>query len=192
MEKILEKFNLTSKKGIENLVILLVLVVIVMVVINSLFTEKEEVTQIEQVVKQEVNSDSLEKKLENILTSIKGVGKVKVMISYTNSIEKVPIYDTKEVTTLTNELDSSGGKRETKETSNERKVVYEESGSNKNIVTKQNIMPEIIGVIVTAEGAEVNQVKENIINAVSAVTNIPSHKIQVFAQWKGNSKGSVK
>ena len=165
MEKILEKFNLTSKKGIENLVILLVLVVIVMVVINSLFTEKEEVPQI-----------------ENILTSIKGVGKVKVMISYTNSIEKVPIYDTKEVTTLTNELDSSGGKRETKETSNERKVVYEESGSNKNIVTKQNIMPEIIGVIVTAEGAEVNQVKENIINAVSAVTNIPSHKIQVFAQ----------
>ena len=116
MEKILEKFNLTSKKGIENLVILLVLVVIVMVVINSLFTEKEEVPQIEQVVKQEVNSDSLEKKLENILTSIKGVGKVKVMISYTNSIEKVPIYDTKEVTTLTNELDSSGGKRETKET----------------------------------------------------------------------------
>lgn len=182
MEKILEKFNLTSKKGIENLVILLVLVVIVMVVINSLFTEKEEVPKIEQIVKQEVNSDSLEKKLENILTSIKGVGKVKVMISYTNSIEKVPIYDTKEVTTLTNELDSSGGKRETKETSNERKVVYEESGSNKNIVTKQNIMPEIIGVIVTAEGAEVNQVKENIINAVSAVTNIPSHKIQVFAQ----------
>ena len=94
----------------------------------------------------------------------------------------MPIYDTKEVTTLTNELDSSGGKRETKETSNERKVVYEENGSNKNIVTKQNIMPEIIGVIVTAEGAEVNQVKENIINAVSAVTNIPSHKIQVFAQ----------
>ena len=77
MEKILEKFNLTSKKGIENLVILLVLVVIVMVVINSLFTEKEEVPKIEQVVKQEVNSDSLEKKLENILTSIKGVGKVR-------------------------------------------------------------------------------------------------------------------
>lgn len=182
MDKILEKFNLTSKKGIENLVIFLVLVIIVMVVINSLFSENEKETVVEEVVKQESKTDSLERKLENILSSIKGVGKVHVMISYTNSIEKVPIYDTKEVTTLTNELDSNGGKRETKETSNERKVVYEESGSNKNIVTKQNIMPEIIGVIVTAEGAEVNQVKENIINAVAAVTNIPSHKIQVFAQ----------
>ena len=79
-EKILKKFKQTSKKRIENLVILLVLVVIVMVVINSLFTEKEEVPKIEQVVKQEVNSDSLEKKLENILTSIKGEGKEKVMI----------------------------------------------------------------------------------------------------------------
>lgn len=109
-------------------------------------------------------------------------GKVNVMISYTNSIEKVPLYDTKETTTLTEETDNQGGERKTKEVSNEYTVVYEEGNSNKTAIIKQNIMPEIIGVIVTAEGAENNIIKENIINAVASVTNIASHKIQVFAQ----------
>ena len=47
MEKLLEKFNLNSKKGIENLVIFLVLVIIVIVVINATFTEKERGLRLE-------------------------------------------------------------------------------------------------------------------------------------------------
>lgn len=183
MNKLLEKFNITNKKGIENLVIFLVLVIIVMVVINSLFTENEEV--IVQTVNKEVinnKNDEVEQKLENILSTIKGVGKVNVMVSYKNTIEKVPIYDTKEITTVTNEKDNNGGERKTEETNREYTVIFEEGNNNKTAMIKQNIMPEIVGVIVTAEGAENNLIKENIINAVVAVTNIPNHKIQVFAQ----------
>lgn len=183
MEKLLEKFNLNSKKGIENLVIFLVLVIIVIVVMNSLFNESDEgIVPTSAITNVEKSSDSLEEKLENILSSIRGVGKVKVMVSYSNSIEKVPLYDTKETTTITEETDSNGGERKTEEVSNEYTVVYEEENSSKTAVVKQSIMPEIIGVIVTAEGAENNSIKENIINAVAAVTNIPNHKIQVFAQ----------
>ena len=183
MEKLLEKFNLNSKKGIENLVIFLVLVIIVIVVINATFTESEdEIISTATITTRDAQNDSLEEKLENILASIRGVGKVDVMISYTNSLEKVPLYDTKETTTITEETDSNGGERKTKEVSNEYTVVYEEGNSDKTAIIKQNIMPEIIGVIVTAEGAENNSIKENIINAVVAVTNIPNHKIQVFAQ----------
>ena len=99
MEKLLEKFKLNSKKGIENLVIFLVLVIIVMVVINSLFNEKEnKIVTTSNVDVTSKGNNTLEEKLENILSTISGVGKVKVMISYANSIEKVPIYDTKEVT----------------------------------------------------------------------------------------------
>lgn len=183
MQSILDKFNLSSKKGIENLVILLVLVIIVMVVINSLFNEEqEEFMQVSNVQVVDKQADTLEEKLENILTSIRGVGKVKVMVSYLDSVEKVPIYDTKETTTVTEETDSQGGERMTKEVSNEYSVVYEEENSSKTAIIKQSVMPQIIGVIVTAEGAENNSIKENIINAVVAVTNIPNHKIQVFAQ----------
>ena len=183
MEKLLDKFNLTSKKGIENLVIFLVLVIIVMVVINSLFLEEnEEVMPTLNNVKTETTSDLLESKLKNILSSINGIGNVEVMVSYTNSLEKVPLYDTKEITTITEEIDSNGGERKTQEISNEYKIIYEENNNGKSAVIKQSIMPEIIGVIVTAEGAENSSIKENIINAVVAVTSVPSHKIQVFAQ----------
>lgn len=183
MEKLLEKFNITNKKGIENLVIFLVLVIIVMVVINSLFTDNEEVI-VQTVNKEAINNknDEIEEKLENILSTIKGVGKVNVMVSYKNSIEKIPIYDTKETKTVTNEKDNNGGERKTEEINTEYNVIFEEGGNNKTAIIKQNILPEIIGVIVTAEGAENNSIKENIINAVVAVTNIPNHKIQVFAQ----------
>lgn len=61
-------------------------------------------------------------------------------------------------------------------------MVFEEGSNTKTAIIKQSIMPEVIGVIVTCRGAENNLVKENIINAVVAVTDIPSHKIQVFAQ----------
>ena len=183
MPKLLEKFNLNSKKGIENLVIFLVLVIIVMVVINSLFNENEDdIIPASNIQVVDKKGDSLEENLENILESIRGVGKVKVMVSYTNSIEKVPLYDTKETTTVTEEKDTAGGERKTKEVSNEYTVVYEEGNNNKTEIVKKNIKPEIIGVIVTAEGAENNSIKENIIKAVVAVTNIPNHKIQVFAQ----------
>ena len=183
MEKLLEKLNLNSKKGIENLVIFLVLVIIVMVVINSLFNEDQDetiTTSNIQII--DDKGDTLEERLENILSSIRGVGKVKVMISYLDSVEKIPIYDTKETTTVTEEKDREGGERMTKEIMSEYSVVYEEGNSNKTAIIKQSIMPEIIGVIVTCEGAENNSIKENIINAVVAVTNIPNHKIQVFPQ----------
>ena len=127
MDKLLEKFKLNNKKGIENLVIFLVLVVIVMIVINSLFEEEErELVTTTSTISLNEKKDNLETRLENILSTLSGVGKVNVMVSYTNSIEKVPLYDTKETTTVTEETDSQGGKRKTEEINNEYTVVYEE------------------------------------------------------------------
>lgn len=41
-------------------------------------------------------------------------------------------------------------------------------------------MPKIEGAIVIAEGGENITIKTNIIQAVSAVTGLATHKIQVF------------
>ena len=52
--------------------------------------------------------------------------------------------------------------------------------SMKNI----NVKEKIEGTIITAEGAGDANVKENIIQAVSAATGLASHKIQVFQMSK--------
>ncbi len=186
MEKLLEKFN--NKKMIENLVIFLILAIIVMIVINYIFdshTEKIQTAtpnQNEDTMTLVATVDENEEKLKNILSLINGAGEVNVMISYSNETEKIPMTDMKTTTTVINEKDSGGGERKTEETSVEESIIYEESNNTKQPVIKQKILPEMIGVIVVAEGARSATVRENIINAVEAVLEVPSHRIQVFAR----------
>lgn len=186
MENLLSKFKgQNNKKQIENIVIFLVLLIIVIIVINSLFNEETadiKEAQKEVIAIDEKNDNDLEKGLKNILSKIRGVGSVDVMVSYSNTILQVPMYDTKENTTVVEESDKNGGIRKTKEIANEQSVIYEEKNSTKIPAVKQTIMPEVIGVIVVAEGAESQVVKENIKNAVEAVVNISAHRIQVFAK----------
>ena len=180
----LEKIkNGEQKKLIENSVIFLMLFIIIIIVMNTLFTSEENTvssTTNMLPIKEEGMNDNLDEMLEEILSLIEGTGKVDVMISYLNGIEQVPMYDEKISTTITEESDTAGGKRKTNQTNNEHNVIFEEKNNMKMAVIKQTIMPEIIGVIVVAEGANDIRVKENIIKAVEATVNVPSHKIQVF------------
>ena len=190
MEKILEKFS--NKKSIENLLILLILLIIIFVSINNVTKPVEVGSDAGYVetghggrpsnVLSSKNEKTLEEKLEEILSLIKGAGEVDVMISYVNEIEKIPMTDTKITTTIVSEKDSNGGERKTEETSTEESIIYEENSSIKIPVVKQNILPEVVGVIVVAEGAYDTVVKENLIKAVEATVNVPSHRIQVFSK----------
>jgi stage III sporulation protein AG len=64
-----------------------------------------------QWVNHETNRDQLEEKLQEKLSSIKGAGKVEVMITYKSSKEIIPAVNTTESQTTTEEQDTSGGVR---------------------------------------------------------------------------------
>lgn len=70
-----------------------------------------------------------------------------------------------------------GGTRKI-ETLDENKEIIVDSSNNP--ITKKVVMPKIEGTIVIAEGGENAIVKTNIIQAISAVTGLATHKIQVF------------
>ena len=190
MDKIIEKF--TNKKSLENLVVFLILLIIIFVVINNLVKPVEVTSQAgyEELSHEgrplngtsDESEKTLENRLEEILSLIKGAGDVKVMISYVNEVEKIPMTDTKVTTTIISEIDSNGGERKTEDTSTEESIIYEENSNIKIPVVKQNILPEVVGVIVVAEGAYDTVVKENLIKAVEATVNVPSHRIQVFSK----------
>ena len=123
---------------------------------------------------------SLEKGLEEILSSIKGAGEVKVFLNYSESSKTVAMYDETTTTSSTEENDSSGGTRNVTETENKKNVIYSEEDGNKTPITEKIVMPTITGAIVTAQGANNANIKTNIINAVGAVTGLTIDKIQVF------------
>ena len=170
--------------------IFLILLIIIFIVINNLTkpvevatnASYEEMSHEGRPLNGTSNEKTLEEKLEEILSLIKGAGNVNVMISYVNEVEKIPMTDTKITTTVVSEKDSNGGERKTEETSTEESIIYEENSSTKIPVVKQNILPEVVGVIVVADGAYDTVVKENLIKAVEATVNVPSHRIQVFSK----------
>ena len=49
----------------------------------------------------------------------------------------------------------------------------------KPIILKE-VLPEVKGVVVVADGASDTLIKERLVNAVKVLFDIPIHKIQVF------------
>lgn len=179
-----------SKKKIENLIFLILVLIITLIAINTIWngenkqTDKsEETNSTDKVLAYEENSsskDQLEQKLENILSTIKNVGQVKVLINYAETSSSIPLYDETTTTSSTEEGDSSGGTRNVTETEVQKDVVFSESSGTKEPVTQKTVMPVVQGAIITAEGASDATVRTNIINAVGAVTGLSIDKVQVF------------
>ena len=69
-----------------------------------------------------------------------------------------------------------GGTR-TIETIDENREIVVDSANNP--ITQKVVMPKIEGAIVIAEGGGDATIKTNVVQAVSAVTGLATHKIQV-------------
>lgn len=122
----------------------------------------------------------MEEKLEDILSNVKGVGRVKVMITYSKTSQIIPMYDEDSSTSTTEEKDSGGGTRIVNETTSKKDIIYKETDGVKTPITQSVINPAIEGAIIAAEGAGDANIKTNIIQAVEAVTGIATYKIQVL------------
>ncbi len=174
--------ELNRKKTIENLVVFVIILIIVLLSINviwnkdkkednkSTIDENKKLATIEENSKDDNSLTS--EKLENILSKINGVGKVKVYITYSQTSQIIPIYNEDISQKDTQEEDTQGGTRKVVETDTKKEVVYDEKSGSKTIITQSIVRPKIEGAIVTAEGGNNTNTKANIIQAVEAVTRV--------------------
>ena len=182
-----------QKKKIENLIIFVIILIITIIAINSIWngknnkstTKEENNTYSKQLANSEssnsnLEENQLEKRLENILSKIEGVGKVNVMLTYSQSSEIVPVYNETSKDSSTEETDSSGGSRSIKQVDNNKEIVFQSENGQNVPITKTIVNPKIEGVIVTAQGANNANIRTNIIQAIGAVTGVATYKIQVF------------
>jgi len=183
--------NLRSKKdgrGIENLVIILIIGVIIIIVASSFLSNgekpKNSTKENEALALVSGNaSDELrefEKKLEQILSEIKGAGTVKVMVTWNSDGEVVHAYNETEESLVREEQDSSGGSGRTDEKRLQKELVFMDSSTGRVPVVVRRIEPDVKGVVVVADGADSTVVRQDIINAVEALLGIPRHRIQVL------------
>jgi len=191
---VMKKVEANNKKNIENLIVFLILLIITVIAINTIWgTDKEETkskdtnTTYKQLAdsldssnNKELEEYNLEEELEDILSKIAGVGKVQVLITYSETSEVVAMYNETYTSSNTEETDTNGGVRKIESTDTNKEIIYEEKDGEKIPITQKVIMPKMEGAIITAEGAGNANIKTNIIQAVSAATGLGTYRIQVF------------
>ena len=173
----------------KNQLIILLLTGILLLVIVVPLPENADQDSADLVTAsaQEGNEDSqkyeeyLEKRTEETLRHVEGVGEVEVMITLRSTGQKIVEKDQQSSSQSTEETDSAGGTRLTEESSSDKTSVYEQGtdGSQIPYVTKE-ISPEVEGVVVIADGGDNAVVVRNITEAVQALFGVEAHKIKIM------------
>ena len=109
---------------------------------------------------------SLEEKTQDIISSIDGVGKCKVMITLCETDESFYASNIEENT-------DSG------HISKKNEYVFYEDNNNDSPVLIKQAFPKVMGVAVVCQGGDNAFVKERVISAVSSLFGISSAKISV-------------
>lgn len=192
-ENLTERFQALLKNK-DRLIILLLGGVLLLVIAlpvsdhNSNSTDRKSVMSEAASAKGTREGDAqdyasyLEEKLENTLSKVNGVGRVKVMVTLKASSERVIEKDVSSEEESVQETDSQGGNRSTVNSSSSQSTVYEggsgaESGTP--YITKE-LTPVVEGVVIIAQGGGDAVVVQNITEAVQALFEIDTHKIKVM------------
>lgn len=134
----------------------------------------------DQVVYSDYENE-LARKLEEIISLIDGVGKVRAQVYVKNSIEYEYEYNQNTTNKITSENDQNGGERRIEEDTIESDmVIIKDSSGNEKPVVRRKKIPEITGILIVAQGAENSHLKYRISRAVSSFLDLPVHRISVL------------
>ena len=171
---LLEWKNLLSRgKKLKPGDFVVIILIGVLFLILSIPTEKKEVeekeTKDKQLVEDEETSElergyvrTAEEELTEILESMEGVGKVKVMITLKNDGRTI--------------VDKN--QKETKTEKEEETVIYDREDEKVPYVTSRQT-PEIEGVVVVAQGGGNAKINSDISEALMALFDVEVHKIKI-------------
>lgn len=177
MNRFIEKF-LTKIKADKRLTIIVITGIagVILLTASELIPEKkDDVPQENEYSDCTDYEERIEKRLENILSSINGAGKVKVMITLESGDENVYAMEHKQ---------SSSDKNNQSE--NEY-VLIDKNGDDDGLLLKI-VEPEIRGAAIVCEGADSAQVRQEIINSVTSVLGITTNRISISKMNNGGNQ----
>lgn len=123
---------------------------------------------------------AMEAELEELLSCMEGVGRVKVMITLTSTGEDIVEKDRPATRSNMTENDASGGSRNTSDMDSRETTVFITDSEGRQIpYVRKKLQPAVGGVAVLAEGAGVEAVRENIREAIQALFGIDANKIKI-------------
>ncbi len=176
MKALLEQIGI--RKGV---LLLLAGICLIVLSIPHSSGKKEEEEKAESVQTQDLTAQNLEQRLVQTLSKVEGVGAVRVMITLKSSKEAVVNKDTP----YEEEEERDGDSEKKSVSRQEETVLVEEDGESVPYVVKE-LEPEIEGVVVIAQGGQNATVQKNITEAVTALFDVPAHKVKVLKMEDGS------
>lgn len=196
--------NLLSKGGGENkryhYVLLVVFLGIGIMIISNVLSQDETDNSIKAMknsndtAEVEVfrSKDSIETKiieeyerryetqLKEALEGIVGVSDVTVVVNVDATEKLILEKNTTLRSQTTEEKDREGGERKVEDQSSDTQVVIIREGDKEAPIIIETKKPKIRGVLVVAKGADNIQVKKWILEAVTKLLDVPSHRVSVM------------
>ena len=151
-------------KGIKNIEIAIALIlsaVVLMVFFGSFGSNSTKEANSSYSFAEYV--DNLENKIKSVISKIDGAGDCEVAISFVGGIEQEYVFS--------KESETNGS------SVSEKTVLTLVSG--KPVVLREK-MPEVQGVVIVADGADMPSVRLEITKAVQALLKVPNGNIEVF------------
>lgn len=173
--------KIMSNDKLKNIIVISGLVGISLIFISSsLKGEDKAVMKIDTKISSEQYSDKLQQSLETIVSSIKGAGKAKVLVTLENTTET--IYATEEKKNKEASEDKSNGETTRKKESNDcekKYITIKDSDGTEHALAVTELQPKIKGVIVVCSGGDDPLVQQRIVSAITTALNITSNRVCV-------------
>lgn len=179
----------TKNEGFVKAIVCAGLLGIALILLSGFFTKNVK-NEVKAEPKESISTtltkyeNDLEQGLAEIISSIDGAGKTKVLITMDSTVEQVYAADkniAQKNSSNTKEADTANNKDITADSSY---VTVELSDGTQQTVLVKEIQPKVRGVLVVCGGGDNSVVKEKIIDAVTKALDISSSKVSVAGLTK--------
>ena len=122
----------------------------------------------------------IENSLKEIVSTIQGAGKAKVLVTVENGTETV--YATEQKKNKESAEDKSNGETTKKKESDDSEVRYitvKDSNGTEKALSVTQVQPTVKGVVIVCDGGDNPNTQQRIINAVTTALNITSKRVCV-------------
>ena len=152
--------KMLGEKKIKLILVAGVLLGVVLIIGSNSYSQVSDDTNQAMAPEKIPSDESLEQRLGDLLSKVKGVGEVEVFVTYASTEEKLALKD--------------------KESSGSEQTILKSSSGNSEPYIYKSISPQIDGVIIVAQGGDRDDIKVSISDAVAAVLELPIHRVKIL------------
>lgn len=174
--------GLISAKNKSQIIVAIGLIGLILISASSFFkkdSKKERIPAQNQTM--ETRRETLQQNLENIISSIDGAGKSKVLVTFENSAETV--YATEEKKNKEASEDKTEGevtrKKETDDCEKKYITIKDGEGTEHALAVTE-IEPKVKGVVAICQGGDNPVVRQRVTEAITTALNIVSKRVCVI------------